>query len=184
MKLLKLIFSIALITTLVGCQDSIIKTDTSEPNLLNTSHEAVDRLTSIAKQNSALTGVELSAKSPIIVASFVDINQMEQSSAFGRIIAEQFASRLIQKGYYVVELKLRKNIFIKEKAGEFLLSRKIKEITANHNAQGIVVGTYAVAANNIYLTAKIVDPKTNRILSSYDFRLPMGADSSELLSAW
>ncbi len=46
MKLLKLIFSIALITTLAGCQDSIIKTDTSEPNLLNTSHEAVDRLTS------------------------------------------------------------------------------------------------------------------------------------------
>ena len=171
-------------TLLTACQTPIKETNTLDNNLVKNSYQATEQLIHIANTNADITDTKLNAKSPLIVASFVDVNQMEQSSALGRIIAEQISSKLSQKGYYVVELKLRKNIFIKESAGEFLLSRKIKEITNNHNAQGIVVGTYAAGVNHIYITAKIINPSTNRIISSIDFRLPMNEDTRELLSSW
>ena len=170
--------------SLTGCYGTSYMTEvitTDEPNLYDQSHEVVDELISFVEKNSKFSGVSLNSDSPFIIASFVDVNQMDQSSAFGRIISEQFASRFSQKGYYVVELKLRKDIFIKEKEGEFMLSRKIKEITRNHNAQAIIVGTYAVGENNVYITTRMIDPPTNRIISSYDYRLPISEDISKLL---
>ena len=170
--------------SLTGCYGTSYMTEvitTDEPNLYDQSHEVVDELISFAEKNSKFSGVSLNSDSPFIIASFVDVNQMDQSSAFGRIISEQFASRFSQKGYYVVELKLRKDIFIKEKEGEFMLSRKIKEITRNHNAQAIIVGTYAVGENNVYITTRMIDPPTNRVISSYDYRLPISEDISKLL---
>ncbi|MCS5588571.1 MAG: FlgO family outer membrane protein [Candidatus Thioglobus sp.] len=170
--------------TLTGCYSGNYMAEvitTEEPSLHDQSYEVVDELISYAEKNSDFSGVSLNSNSPFIIASFVDVNQMDQSSAFGRIISEQFASRFSQKGYYVVELKLRKDIFIKEKEGEFMLSRKIKEITRNHNAQAIIVGTYATGENNVYITTKMIDPPTNRIISSYDYRLPISEDVRKLL---
>jgi hypothetical protein len=66
MKLSKLIFSIALITTLAGCQHSFMKTDTAEPNLYDQSHEVVDKLISFAKKNSEFSGVNSNA---VLIAS-------------------------------------------------------------------------------------------------------------------
>lgn len=171
--------------TLTGCYGGSyvteVITSTDETNLHDQSHEVVDELISFAERNSSFSGAALNADSPFVIASFVDVNQMDQSSAFGRIVSEQFASRFSQKGYYVVELKLRKDIFIKEKQGEFMLSRKIKEISKNHNAQAIVVGTYAIGENNVYITTRMIDPPTNRIISSYDYRLPITEDIRKLL---
>lgn len=80
----------------------------------------------------------------LIVASFVKVNNLEESSSFGRIIAKQIVSRFAQRGQRVIELKLRQNpIFISDGKGEFMLSRDLREISRNHNASAVVVGTYA-----------------------------------------
>ena len=88
--------------SLTGCYGTSYMTEvitTDEPNLYDQSHEVVDELISFAEKNSKFSGVSLNSDSPFIIASFVDVNQMDQSSAFGRIISEQFASRFSQKGY-------------------------------------------------------------------------------------
>jgi len=171
MSLFKYIIVAFSAIVLTACQQDIIK---EEANLFEESYKVVDALLSVKDD-------KLDFEKPIIIASFVNVNSMEESSPFGRIIAEQFASKFSQKGYYVVELKLRKNIFIKEEAGEFLLSRETKEITRNHDAQAIVVGTYATGKNNIYVTARIVNPETNRIITSHDYRMTIGDDMKKLL---
>jgi hypothetical protein len=66
----------------------------------------------------------LGPSNPLIVASFVNVNNLEEPSSFGRIIAEQVASRFTQRGQPIIELKLRQNsIFISEGKGEFMLRR-------------------------------------------------------------
>ena len=171
MSLSKHIIIVFSIIGLTACQQNIVKKET---NLFKESYKAADILLS-GEDN------RLDLEKPIIVASFVNVSNMNESSPFGRIVAEQFASRFSQKDYYVVELKLRKNIFIKEEAGEFLLSREGREITKNHNAQAIVVGTYATGKNNIYVTVRIVNPETNRIITSYDYRMDIGDDMKKML---
>jgi TolB-like protein len=118
----------------------------------------------------------------IIVASFVDVNNLQKSSTFGRIMAEQVGSRLAQKGYKVIEMKLRQNsIFVEEGKGEFLLSRDLKDVSLSHNASAVVVGTYASSKNRIYVSVRIVNPSNNVILASCDDGMPASTMLQESL---
>ncbi len=112
--------------------------------------------------------------STIIIASFVNVNNLEESSTFGRIIAEQISSRLSQAGYKVCEMKLRqKSIFMEKEKGEFLLSRDLHEVVRKHNASAVVVGTYGEGNRSIYVSARIVSTADSTIISSCDFSIPM-----------
>ena len=161
---------------LSGCYGPV-----KDDNLVTKSYEAADSLLIISGKNKSNHQVVLDDDKPIVVASFVNIDNMLESSRLGRIIAEQVASRMSQQGYYVVELKLRKNIFIKEQTGELLLSREVKEVSKTHGAQAVVIGTYAAGKEYVYISLRIVTPENNKIIASYDYRLPIGADTQELL---
>ncbi|MDD5326411.1 MAG: FlgO family outer membrane protein [Phycisphaerae bacterium] len=124
---------------------------------------------------------KLPKNSPILVASFVNIDDLSDSSTFGRVVAEQFASRFKQNNYTTIEMKLRTNVFIREGSGEFLLSREVAEIGDKHRAQAVVVGTYAVASKEVYLTARVINVSDGRVLSSYDYNIPISRDVFKLL---
>jgi TolB-like protein len=119
--------------------------------------------------------------SPILVASFVNIDALDDSSTFGRVVAEQFASRFKQRNYTTIEMKLRTNVFIKEGTGELLLSRELAEISTKHRAQTVVVGTYAVASKKVYLTVRVINVSDGRVLSSYDYSIPISRDVFKML---
>jgi len=124
---------------------------------------------------------KLSKDSPVLVASFVNIDALDDSSTFGRVIAEQFASRFKQRNYSTIEMKLRTNVFIREGTGELLLSREVAEISTKHRAQAVVVGTYAVASKKVYLTARVINVSDGRVLSSYDYDIPITSDVFKML---
>lgn len=120
---------------------------------------------------------------PFIVATLVNIDKLEQSSTFGRLISEQLASRITQLGHNVVELKVRNSIFMKRNEGEFLLTREIKEVATAHKAQAIVVGTYAESSDFVYINLKVVNPNNSLILAAYDYALPMDKEIRRLVAA-
>jgi len=119
--------------------------------------------------------------SPLLVASFVNVDNLNESSTFGRTVSEQISSRFKQLGYTAIEMKLRTTIFIKEGSGEFLLSRELSEISTKHNAQAVVVGTYAAASDRVYLTVRVINVTDSRILASYDYNIPMTRDVFKML---
>lgn len=139
--------------------------------------EAYKAADNLAKQS----GVFVDDKRPIVVASFSNIDDLSGSTTFGRMISQKISSRLTQKAYSVVELLLRKDVYIRQKEGEFLLSRAVKNISSQHNAQAVVVGTYAVAKHAVFVTAKVVRTEDNVVLGSTDFTLPMTDDMSHLI---
>ncbi len=145
-------------------------------NLVPSSYKAADALLKGVKK-----GIYM--KQPILVASFVNIDNVQQSSTFGRMIAEQIGSRLVQRGYRVIELKMRtNNVFVQEKTGELLLSRQLQNISVQHDAYAVVVGTYGDGKEIVYVTAKLVRAQNNVILSSYDYSLPVGPVTKKMLS--
>lgn len=126
----------------------------------------------------------ISPDDTIIVASFVDVNNLKKSSTFGRIMAEQVGSRFAQKGYKIIEMKLRQNsVFVEEGEGEFLLSRDLKEVSLTHNASAVVVATYARTRDRIYISARIVNPADSTILASCDHAMVAGPKLQESLLA-
>lgn len=133
--------------------------------LIASSYAAADRLITPA------TRQDLLAKDKrVLVASWVDVNQVSRSSIFGKMMAEQLASRLVQQGVPVMEVKLRSSLFITEKGGEMLLSREIRDISQQHNAEAVVVGTYADAGSSgVYVTVKLVRAIDGLVMSATNF---------------
>lgn len=121
------------------------------------------------------------AASALIVATLANVNALEQSSTLGRLVTEHIASWLTQSGRPVVELKVRNGIYMKRNEGEFLLTREIREVAAAHNAQGVVVGTYAEGANLLHVTLKLVDPSSSLVLAAHDYTLPLNRQVKSLL---
>jgi TolB-like protein len=182
MKPIHTLLSAALLSlTLGACSTKI--TGIQDDNLVTTSYKAVDQLLNPIK-NDPLRSYDFLPDKPIIVASFVNIDNVQESSRLGRILAEQFGSRLAQKGYQVIELKLRTNsVFIQEKSGEFMLSRELQDISMEHDAQAVIVGTYAEGSDTVYVTTKAVRAQNGVILSAYDYQLPLGPNTKSLLRA-
>jgi TolB-like protein len=118
---------------------------------------------------------------PIVVATLVRLDNHALSSNLGRLVSEQIASRLTQLGYAVPELKLRGSIFIRSNEGEMFLSRDVREIALSYHAQAIVVGTYAVGADVVYVHVELVDATTGHAISAYDYFLPMVSQVRVLL---
>ena len=137
-------------------------------------YSAVDKLVSA-------TAVPIDKNVPVLIATVVNIDSLNQSSRLGRLISEQVATRLTQRGYNVVEMKLRNNVYIREGTGELLLSRDVRELTKNYNAQVVVVGNYAVAAGYVYLTLKAVTATDNRVIAAVNYLLPLTENNKALL---
>lgn len=140
-----------------------------EGNLIPFSYQIADGLETNLNQS-------ISKQELIIVASFVKIDNLNESSTFGRMLADQIASRLTQRGYKIQELKLRQgSIFMQEGKGEFLLSRDLQHISKNYNAAAVIVGTFAETLGRIYVSARIVRPSDSIVISSYDIGIKMGS---------
>ncbi|MCB2181738.1 MAG: hypothetical protein KQH63_06925 [Desulfobulbaceae bacterium] len=149
----------------------------AEHDLIDSSYHVADEL--ISQLDPALID-----DYPILTASFVNIDNLEKSSTLGRAIAEYVASRFVQKNFKVVELKLRNTVYIKEKSGEFLLSREIRDISTEHEVKALVVGTYSIAKNMVYVSARVVDPADATILATYDYSIPIRSNVSHMLSQY
>ncbi|MCK5876622.1 MAG: hypothetical protein KAG43_03215 [Candidatus Marithrix sp.] len=153
-------------------------------NLISTSYKATDKLLrgvrDIHQLEPRYNGVY--TRQPILVTSFVNVDNVQQSSTFGRVIGEQIGSRLAQRGYKIIEMKMRtSNVFVQERTGELLLSRELREISFQHDAYAVVVGTYGIGKESVYVTAKLVRAKDSVILSSYDYYLPIGPNTKRML---
>lgn len=121
-------------------------------------------------------------QAPVLVATVVNVNDLNRSAPLGRTLSEMYASQLSAKGFNVKELKLRGSVYVKEGTGELLLSREIRDIAFNHNAALVLVGTYSQATQYTYVSMKLVRVADGRIIRSHDYALPNDRDVQRMLN--
>ncbi|MET3131885.1 TolB-like protein [Oxalobacteraceae bacterium GrIS 1.11] len=114
---------------------------------------------------------KLVANQPLIMATIVNIDALEQTSTLGRLVSEQISTRLAQGGLKMLEMKLRNSVYMKRNQGELMLTREIGEMAHTHNAQAIVVGSYAESSDAVFVNIKVIEPNTNFVLAGQDFVL-------------
>lgn len=158
---------------LSGCASGPTYESAADSQLIKANYAAAEALAKSVKVN-------LDKSAPVIVATLVNIDNLESSSTLGRMVSEQIVSRLSSIGYMVKEVKLRGSLFVKSSEGEFLLSRELKEISASHNAQAVVVGTYSDAGDWVYLNLKLIDIH-NIIIGAHDYVLPVTQPVGKML---
>lgn len=120
---------------------------------------------------------------PVLVATVVSVDQLGESSRLGRTITEQIAGRLVQRGVLVIEPRMRASLAMSPAQGELLLSREVREVSRSHDAQAVLVGTYAVSVRSVYVSLKLVHPVGNVVVAAVDYTLPMSDNVRGLLMA-
>jgi len=173
--ILRFILTIILPLSLAGCSSfnctRFEKNLGAEENLITLAARITDNLTRQASPPLLPRQPDL----PILITTFVSNDNLKETSRFGRILQEHITSRLAQLDYTTKELKLRDTLLMQEQSGETMLSRNINEINGQQtiSAQAILVGTYTYTNRTMYISARLINPKSRNIISSYDYRLCM-----------
>lgn len=118
---------------------------------------------------------KLADDKPLIMATIVNIDALDQSSTLGRLVSEQVSTRLAQGGLKMLEMKLRNSVYLKRNQGELMLTREIGEVAHTHDAQAVVVGSYADTPDAVFVNVKVIQPTSNFVLAGHDFVLQKDA---------
>jgi TolB-like protein len=136
----------------------------SSNQFISANYQAADAL--LAQLNGKLV-----LNKPLIMATVVNIDSLEQTTTLGRLVSEQLSTRLAQGGLSMLEMKLRNSVYLKRNQGELMLTREIGEVATTHNAQAIVVGSYAETSDMVFINIKVIQPTTNFVLAGHDYVL-------------
>ncbi len=113
-------------------------------------------------------------KTTILITSFSDNDNLDTSNTLGRIIPYIISARLSQLGFNPVDIRLRDDsIKVKQREGEFILSRSPSILKKEQKADLVLTGHYSILYDKIYVHAEIVSTISNIVVSSYDFTLPL-----------
>ena len=117
----------------------------------------------------------------ILVSTLLNVKNLKETSAFGRIISNQIATSLHDAGYQIIGMDLPADLFMMKDDGEILLSENDKTRLKQYKSVIIVGGVYAPGKQNTYVTLRAVDRFTKQVIASTDFSVALGPDVKVLL---
>lgn len=171
--LIRLIAVATLILGLSGCGNQWSRSEVKDADLVGVSFSAVEDLMTNLKQ-------PLPHGSLVVVNGLVNVDNLDQNLAFGRIVSDQLTSALHQYNYRVMDMDLPKELFTKNEAGILRLPETAKQALSDVHADALVYGTYAVGRNHVYVSLRVVELLGQNVISSTDYSVPMGPDTRAL----
>jgi TolB-like protein len=110
--------------------------------------------------------------SAVIVSTFVNLNDLYETSGLGRLMSEQLMGELQKRGVEIIDARISTSLQVSEGFGEYALSRDMNQLGYVHAAQAVVVGTYSVAADEITVNARLLNQGNGAVLSSAGIVFP------------
>jgi len=147
-------------------------------NLIQLNFNAADQLIREANLSNRLKN-----RQRFVITTLADINNLSESTSLGRLISEQITERFVQNRYDVFDARLHNHLMVSSE-GEFALSREWREIGRKQKAHYLIAGTYAVGDNQVYVTLKMLDFVTGKIVASQAYSLPKDANIQALLKEY
>lgn len=148
-----------------GCNQNTIVIPKEKASTNETYFTINDAILSLSNQLSKNNSLSPKDTGTITVTSFVDLQQLNKTSQFGRVIGESLFSELFVRGFNVSDFRGQNAITINAN-GEFYITRNITMLQSEVSNTYILVGTYSKIDQNVIINARILDNKTGKIVSS------------------
>jgi len=105
--------------------------------------------------------------SRVILTSFVDLDNLENTSTFGRLISESMFNELHIRKFLVTDFRGQEAVSVNED-GEFHITRDVEKLKDIVDAvEYILVGTYVKFENqSLLINARILDSISGNVISS------------------
>ena len=107
----------------------------------------------------------------IAVMTFVNLNDLYRTSSLGRYLSEQLITELQKKEVFVIDVRKTPGVMIREGYGEYSLSRQIEELDRSYVVEAVVVGTYTLGNDRIFINSRLLRAIDGMVLSSGSIEL-------------
>ncbi|MBP7748594.1 MAG: hypothetical protein KA070_00420 [Aliarcobacter sp.] len=112
-----------------------------------------------------LQNKKMDTNKPVLITSFVKLDEFKKTTEFGRVISESLINELSNRGFNIIEFRGQMAVSINDE-GEYFISRKPHELKNKIPNTYVVVGTYSRQAGKIMLNARVIDNITGKIITS------------------
>ena len=170
-------------------QDHIMELDPSptmcpivDANYEKSSYNAISHLLATAHPPAGQMEVFNSDRT-VLYSTTVNLNDYSETTNFGRLHGELFATALVQHWQNdLVKLTLRQSSTpIIPQQGEFLLSRDIQDLAVDFNTGAVLVTTYSVSIDKVYLNLQLINVDYNTVVASTSYSIPLGPRTRGML---
>jgi len=146
--------------------------ETFEPIVIQASRSAAGTFNSeiifVADQLDRNVNSALRAR-PTIITSFANLNDLSESSSLGRLVGEHLMHELQIRAWRVADIRFTKDLIIND-AGEFSLSRDIKQLRESYPVSNVVTGTYSSTSDGVMLNVRVIDSTNGLVVSTAQTR--------------
>lgn len=114
--------------------------------------------------------------------SFVNQDDFEQSSSFGRYVAEQMFYEFNQRGFPIREYRIGHEIVMRESEGDFYLSREDGSFNSPDGSSVVIAGTYYQDKFSLFVNARLIRPADGLVLRTAQMVMPMTGVAQRMLA--
>jgi TolB-like protein len=113
----------------------------------------------------------VNAKTPVAVASFVDLKSLESTNWLGNQLAESFVHELQRHGLVVIDYKTTGHIRVTKK-GDYVFSRDWKELPERQIIDYVVSGTMVEQEKGILINARMIGIQSKVVVATAQSFIP------------
>jgi len=119
----------------------------------------------------------------IVSTVSVNLNNLDETNPLSRQISEEITSALLAKGYRANEMRKGKEIIMRERDGEKILTRNLSQLaTRDVTSVAVLAGTYLVTPDNIRFNMRLIHTPSNEVLAMGSATVPVTEEVKQLLS--
>ncbi len=118
----------------------------------------------------------------LIVTTVVNIDNLYQTSRFGRTLTETLSTRLFHHGFGVVEVRKSFDLLIKNGKGELMLTRDAKLLAKEYEAEAVAVGTYSTTPSSVIVNVRLLNAGSQDVLSVAGLEIERSKNINYLLA--
>ena len=168
-----------LLPTLLSCsslqqEDNFYKSkqiDQGEIDSFNLPNHAINDLVKGLAYQMLESSAFVNAKTPVAVASFVNLDDLESTNWLGNQLAENFVHELQRHGLVVIDYKATGHIRV-TKEGDYVFSRDWKELPERQIIDYIVAGTMLEQEDGILVNARMIGIQSHVVVATAQTFIP------------
>jgi TolB-like protein len=160
---------------------------TTDADYTQTAYNAISHMLATARPSQGNEDMAAHATfdstRPVMYSTTVNLNDYDKTTNFGRLMAEALATALTQHWENeVINMNLRQgSVPIIPRQGEFMLSRDMNELATGFNVGAVLLSTYTIAIDKVYVNVELVNVHHNSQVAAVMFDIPLGPRTAALL---
>lgn len=139
--------------------------------LMESPRHTLDFFVESMTEDLMVSNTSVSARTPIAVTSFVDLQSMDATNWLGNSVSEGFIHQFQRRGFKVVDFKTTGSIQVTQK-GDFAFSRDWKDLAQEQEIQYILTGTMLRQEGGVLVNARVVGMQSRVVVATAQGFLP------------